>query len=219
MSIRILLLEDDILFAETLVDLLEDASYEVFHYTNGQEALDATYEQKFHLYIFDINVPLLNGIELLESLRLANDETPTIFLTSYKDKKMVHKGFSSGCDDYITKPFANDEFLLRVSARLRRCMLFEPLHVGDLQLNVKYKEVRYKEVVLELSNKEFELLTILMQHVNKTVPKELLMEALWNVCESGSDGALRVYINRLKQTLGDICIIENIRGVGYKLVS
>jgi DNA-binding response OmpR family regulator len=218
-SIKILLLEDDLLFGETLTDLLEDEGYEVFHYTNGQEVLDATYEQKFHLYILDINVPLLNGIDVLRALRDANDETPAIFLTSHKDSEMVKKGFGSGCDDYITKPFSNEELLLRIQARLRRGILEESLEVGSLVLDTKYKRVVCKGQELDLSKKEFELLMLLMQNANKAVPKEMMIEQLWSASESGSDGALRVYINRLKQILGEECSIENIRGIGYKLVS
>jgi len=217
-SIKILLLEDDILFGETLTDLLEDEGYEVFHYTNGQEVLDATFEQKFHLYILDINVPLMNGIDLLSALRGADDETPAIFLTSHDDSAMVKKGFSSGCDDYITKPFDLEEFLLRIQARLRREVAINLLEVGSLKLDAKYKRVMCAEEEIELSKKEFELLMLLMQHPNKAVPKEMMIEQLWSASESGSDGALRVYINRLKQILGDRCSIENVRGIGYKLV-
>ena len=93
--IKILLLEDDLLFGETLTDLLEDAGYEVMHSPNGQSALDATFKHRFDAYLLDINVPLIDGVSLLKELRDADDNTPAIFLTSHKDKEMLERGFLS----------------------------------------------------------------------------------------------------------------------------
>ena len=218
MSNKILLLEDDTLFAETIVDLLEENDYSVHHCTNGQDALDATYSAKFDLYLLDVNVPLIDGMKLLCELRSANDETPAIFLTSHKDKEMLKAGFINGADDYITKPFDTDELLLRIFALLKRVSSTKIESVGDLSHDTIHKRIFYKEEPLELSKKEYELLLLLMQHVNAPVTKELIINELWSSAESGSDGAIRVYINRIKQLLPELSI-ENIRGIGYKLVS
>jgi len=215
---RVLLLEDDLLFAETIVDLLEDEGYEVAHYPNGQDALDAIYDNNFDIYLLDINVPLIDGVSLLRELRGANDETPAIFLTSHKDKEMLEKGFLSGADDYVTKPFDMDELLLRIGALLRRLKKDEPECRGALCHDKVHQRVVYKGEPLELSKKEYELLVLLMQHCDAPVPKELILNELWSSAEGGSDGAIRVYINRIKQLLPDMRI-ENIRGIGYKLVS
>ncbi len=215
--INILLLEDDPLFGETLVDLLEESSYEVSHFTNGQDALDATFERKFDIYLLDINVPLIDGISLLSELRGADDNTPAIFLTSHKDKVMLEKGFSSGCDDYINKPFDSDELLFRIKALIKRSSSSIPASIGDFTHNIMHKSISYKGSLLELSNKEYMLLVLLLKHQNENVPKELISDTLWTSSESMSDGAIRVYINRLKQILAEVKI-ENIRGVGYKLV-
>ncbi len=214
---KILLLEDDSLFAETLVDLLEEASYEVFHFANGQDALDATFESKFDAYLLDINVPLIDGISLLSELRGVDDITPAIFLTSHKDKEMIKKGFLSGADDFLTKPFDSDEFIWRLTALLKRTYKEQPSQVGKLTHDREHKSISYDKKILELSKKEYALLVLLMSHVNASVPKELIFDELWSSSEGGSDGAIRVYINRLKQLLPEIKI-ENIRGVGYKLV-
>jgi len=216
-SSKLLLLEDDLLFGETLIDLLEDEGYEVAHFLNGQDALDATYKEKFDLYLLDINVPLIDGVSLLGELRSANDTTPAIFLTSHKDKEMLKKGFLSGGDDYLTKPFDNDELLLRLVALLKRTNKEHLKTVGLLSHDVLHKSISYKDKEIELSKKEYELLIILMNNVNKNVPKELILQELWHANEGGSEGAIRVYINRLKQLLPEIKL-ENIRGVGYKLV-
>ena len=216
--IKILLLEDDLLFGETLVDLLEEEGYDVTHSPNGQHALDTTYENKFDVYLLDINVPLIDGISLLKELRSAEDNTPTIFLTSHKDKEMLERGFVSGADDYLTKPFDNDELLLRLAALLKRSKKTETTCVNLLCHDATHKRILYDGVDIELSNKEYELLLLLMQHVNSPVPKELILDELWSRSEGGSDGAIRVYINRIKQILPDL-EIKNIRGIGYKLVS
>lgn len=218
MSIKILLLEDDLLFAETLTDLLEDENYSVVHTPNGQEALDIVYENKFDLYLLDINVPLINGLTFLGELRESNDNTPAIFLTSHKDKEMLKNGFRSGGDDYITKPFDNDELLFRINALLRRNKPKKNLCVGKLCHDELHHRIFYDKEELELSKKEYQLLLLLMTHVNAPVPKELIIDTLWSSAEAGSDGAIRVYINRIKQLLQDLSV-ENIRGIGYKLVS
>jgi len=205
------------LFGETLMDLLEEEGYEVEHFANGQDALDATYKGKFDLYLLDINVPLIDGVSLLDELRNAEDMTPAIFLTSHKDKSMLAKGFSSGADDFITKPFDNDELLWRLKALLKRTNKLQVLNVGAFFLDTTHKAISFEGETLELSKKEYELLVLLLKHANASVPKELIYDELWSSSEGGSDGAIRVYINRLKQLLPKVSI-ENIRGVGYKLV-
>jgi DNA-binding response OmpR family regulator len=216
-SIKILLLEDDLLFGETIVDLLEEEGYEVSHYPNGQDALDATFEEKFDLYLLDINVPLINGLSLLQELRSAQDTTPAIFLTSRKDKESLEEGFVNGGDDYITKPFDMDEMLLRVKAVLRRSNKEEANCISDFCYDELHKTIRYRGEILNLSQKEYALLLLFIKHYNETVPKELILDELWSISEGGSDGAVRVYVNRLKQMMPELQI-ENVRGIGYKLV-
>ncbi|MDQ1268429.1 MAG: Two-component system response regulator, partial [Campylobacterota bacterium] len=206
------------LFADTLVDLLEESGFEVEHVPNGQSALDKTFTQKFDLYLLDINVPLIDGTTLLKELRDSNDNTPAIFLTSHKDKEMLKKSFMSGGDDFLTKPFDSDELLLRMSALLKRVKKDISLSVGLLCNDDVHKRISYNNEELDLSKKEYELLLLLMKHANNTVPKEMILDELWSSSEGGSDGALRVYINRIKQLIPQMSI-ENVRGIGYKLVS
>ena len=214
---KILLLEDDLLFGETLVDLLESDGFEVFHFPNGQDALDATFESKFDAYLLDINVPLLDGVSLLSELRGANDNTPAIFLTSHKSKETLKSGFLSGADDYMTKPFDSNELLWRLKALLKRSKINEPEVIGKLTNDKLHKSMSYDGVDLVLSKKEYVLLSLFMKNLNENVPKELIFDELWSSSEGGSDGAIRVYVNRLKQLLPDMKI-QNVRGVGYKLV-
>lgn len=103
MKKRILLLEDDLLLGQTLVELLRSNGYSVMLVKRGDELLDATYEGSFDLYIFDINVPDMNGLELLKSLRDAQDDTPTVFISALVDLDSISKAFSIGAEDYIKK--------------------------------------------------------------------------------------------------------------------
>lgn len=218
MLTKILLLEDDALFGETLLDLLEEENYSVTLFPNGQAALDAIYNKKFDIYLLDINVPLINGITLLDELRCAEDKTPAIFLTSHKDKETLTKSFNVGADDYIIKPFDNDELLLRIRALLRRVNKGTKECIKLLCHDAKYSRFFYNKQELELSKKEYALLLVLVQQINNPVSKEIIFSELWSTSQTPSDGAIRVYINRLKQLLPEMKI-ENIRGVGYKLVS
>jgi len=218
MNASLLLLEDDLLLGETLTDLLEEEGYEVRLCRNGQEALDATFSANYDLYLLDINVPQIDGVTLLSELRDADDTTPAIFLTSYTEKSKRQEGFSSGADDYITKPFDNDELLWRIEALLRRSGKVSSPCAGRLCLDSEHQMVLFDGEPLELTRKEYVLLVLLMQHKGKTVTKAMIESVLWTSGEETSDGAMRVYINRIKQLIGAE-MIENIRGVGYRLVS
>lgn len=217
MSNKILLLEDDTLLGETLVDLLEEEDYTICYCTNGQEVLELTFKERYDLYLLDINVPFINGIDLLKELRNAADKTPTIFLTSHKEKEMICEGFLSGADDYIQKPFDSNELLLRIKAVLKRTNGDENECIADLCHDKKRKRIFYKKEELDLSQKEYMLLALFIKNANQVVTKEMILEELWNSSDDVSDGAIRVYINRLKHFLDD-AMIENIRGLGYRLV-
>ena len=215
---RILLLEDDLLLGESIEDLLDDSDYSVVWCKNGQEALDASFKNKFDLYLFDINVPLIDGITLLHELRSADDKTPTIYLTSHQDKSVLQKGFEVGADDYLKKPFDNDELLLRIKALIRRTQGSSKECVSDLCIERERLVISEEGRELRLSKKEYTLLTLFIENSNKIVSKEMIVEALWSQSEQSSDGAIRVLVTRLKQELQNVSI-ENIRGIGYRLVS
>lgn len=217
MSTKILLLEDDRLFGESLVDVLEEEGFEVVWCRNGQEALDATFQNHFDLYLLDINVPLLNGLELLKELRQADDATPAIYLTSHTEIGVLSEAFETGADDYLKKPFDIHELVVRVHAVLRRNKGSVKLSAGDLFLDEQHKCVRIGEKEIPFSLKEYQLMALFIRNAGEIVTKEMIVDALWSPSEMISEGAVRVYINRLKQEIGTERIV-NIRGVGYRLV-
>lgn len=214
----ILVLEDDELFANTLEDFLEEEGFSVDIANDGEECLDLNYEKKYDLYIFDINVPKINGLDLLKQLKSAGDNTPTIFLTSYKDKDTLQQGFLNGCDDYLRKPVDLDELILRIKALLKRNKKqFEIVTLSPtLSFNPETKRVLENGVDLNLSIKIADLLELFIENKGSIVTKDMIISKLWNIDQEYSEGSIRVYINHIKKLLGKESI-TNIKGIGYKI--
>jgi len=205
---KILLLEDDELLSVSIKELLETQGYEVTLVLDSDAASEATYNKKFDLYIFDINVPNMNGFELLGALRNAEDSTPTIFISALVDLESISKGFALGAEDYLKKPFDPMELLIRVNAKFTQ----------PTQNVLKYKDLEYDSArhiakkgdeVLSLGDVQLKFLELLLQ--NQVVDRELF----YDVMENPSPSALRTAITKLKKKLG--IEIKNVRGVGYTL--
>lgn len=215
--IKILLLEDDTLFAESLEDFLSELGFCVDVCTDGECALEKSYENRYNLLLLDVNVPKLNGFEVLQNIREQNNDTPAIFLTSFKDKESILKGFDKGADDYLKKPVDLDELHSRINALLKRTECFtKSMKVGKYVYYPKQKMLSYEKEELLLSKKLSDLLDILIEQKNQIVTKEIILQRLWEWHEEPSEGSLRVYINELKKILGKE-MIQNQKGVGYKL--
>jgi len=215
LSTKILLLEDDKLFNETLQDFLEEEGFVVECVLDPYSALDKTYETSYDLYLFDINLPYETGLELLKKLRDASDDTPTIFITSRKDKASLLEGFNHGGDDYLSKPVDLDELLVRIYALLRRQVRDEKIEIGGYHFDTLNKILYKEESTVELTPKAAALLYLLLEAKGQIVLTEQIKSTLWTASEASSDGALRVYITQLKKYFPQQ--IENIRGVGYKM--
>jgi len=213
MEIKILLLEDDNLFAETIAEFLEDERFSVDIANDPYSAYDLAYENSYDLYLFDINLPFENGIDALKSLRESGDETPAIFITSREDKESLIKGFNSGGDDYIKKPFDLDELLVRINAVLKRLGKKSWINLGDYTLDKEKKELFYKGKALKLSYKLYLLLELLVENSNKAISYEDIYTKLWDK-EEPNNATIRVYIVKLKKYFPNA--IETVRGYGYR---
>ena len=216
---KILVLEDDELFASTVEDFLSDEGFEVDIAFDGEECLELNFKKNYDLYIFDINVPKINGLELLEQLRKSKDNTPTIFLTSYKDKDTLQDAFIKGCDDYLKKPVDLDELLLRIKALLKRNKKqFDLVKLSNkIYFNPINKRVYEDELDLNLPIKVLELLELFIENRGEIVTKEMIISKLWATSEEYSEGSIRVYINQIKKLFENKDVISNIKGVGYKI--
>ena len=207
---NILLLEDDPNLAKSLVKYLQANGYLVDWVKHGEEAADMSYQKRYDLYLFDVNVPLLNGIELLKSLREAEDRTPTIFISAQIDLKSMEKGFAVGADDYIKKPFDPDELLLRVKSKTQAFK--QRVKVHDFSLDLISNNIYYRDTLFSMGDVQKSIFIELLKAYPNPVPKELLMEYLL----TQNDGALRVNIVKLKKETG--LEIVAVRGVGYKIL-
>jgi len=215
LSVKILLLEDDKLFNETLQDFLEEEGFTLDCVLDPYSALELTYENNYDLYLFDVNLPYESGFDLLKKLRTSGDSTPTIFITSRDDKASLMQGFKEGGDDYITKPVDLDELLLRIQAILRRQIRSEVIKIGKYTFDTLHKILYEDEKELVLTQKAAQLLFVLFKGQGSVVSTSQIKESLWSTSEDASDGALRVYVTQLKKYFPTQ--IENVRGIGYKM--
>lgn len=216
MKLKILLLEDDKLFNETLQDFLEEEDFEVDCVLDPYSALDFSYENNYDLYLFDVNLPYESGFDLLKRLRESGDQTPTIFITSRNDKDSLRKGFLYGGDDYIKKPVDLDELHLRINALLRRQIRSKRIILDAYEFDTRTKRLFHENKEEALSIKSGVLLFTLLEAQGTIVHTHTLKERLWSSAEDASDGALRVYVAQVKKYFPKR--LKNIRGVGYLLL-
>jgi DNA-binding response OmpR family regulator len=211
---RLLILEDDRLFNETLEDFLDEEGYDIKIALDPYTALELTYQYKFDLYLFDVNLPYENGFSLLHKLRDSGDMTPTIFLTSRDDKSSMVEGFNMGADDYMKKPIDLDELLLRIKALLRRQIRSDIIELDSYTIDCNAKKLYCNGELLSVTTKAIELLLLLISAKGEVVSIKNIENRLWHVNEDISLGAIRVYITTLKKHFPSN--ITNIRGVGYR---
>lgn len=203
----ILILEDDQVFGETLLLLLELEGYKPLWVRSIEEAEEITFNHKFDLYLFDINLPDGQGLKLLDLLRKASDETPTIFITGLIDLKYMEEGFKLGAIDYIKKPFQPEELLLRIASKFQK----SDLYYGNVVYNPHSQIVMLDKKVINLGRVATTIFAELLNNVGKMVSKEILLDLL----DQPSDVTLRVGINKIKKNLS--IDIKNIHAKGYML--
>jgi len=216
---KVLLLEDDIALADVISEYLEDSGFDLDLVYDGEEALTYAYESKYDLYIFDVNVPIIKGFDLLKTLRENGDPTPTIFVTSLNDISDISKGFESGADDYIKKPFELAELLLRIKNIQKRSFSQQRssiIYIDDnitFDLDTELLTIQHESI--SLPQKELKLLKHFLQHPNEVITFENLYKIMWDYDEDVSSDSLRAHIKNLRKHLTQD-MIENLRGVGYR---
>jgi len=218
---KILYLEDDKNLSQTVEELLLKEGYSVSVAYNAHEVLDLVYNEHYDLFLFDVNLPDMNGFELLQSLRDTGIETATIFTTSLESMENISKAYSVGADDYLKKPFFIDELLLRIKAVLKREFHSTNSLVTlskDIHFNLNSNEIIHKNSVIALNPKETSLLKLLLKHTNECVSFELIYQTLWAFNEEYSETSLRTYIKNLRHYISKENIIS-IKKVGYKYLT
>jgi len=205
---KVLLLEDDKILCETIKEVLEENHFQVTTAFNGNDAISIAYDEKFDVYIFDINLPDMSGIELLQSLKDASDDTPTIFMSANIDINTITKGFEAGAYDYIKKPFSPEELLVRLNSKFKNTAI---ISYNNIKYNKLSQEIFMDDKQIFLSYTQFAIFELLFSNISRVISKDDLLDCL----DSSSQSALRFAINKLKNTLN--IDIKNIRGVGYSI--
>lgn len=216
---KLLLAEDDALLADALCTQLRGAGYEVSHAPNGAVA-DFLLEREPHdLAVLDLGLPMMDGLEVLQKLRLRQPELPVLLLTARDSLDDRVAGLQAGADDYVTKPFDLAELLARLQALLRRSQRHSGTQsAGHLVLHEDSRSATLGTEAIELSGREWTLLSLLVQHQGKVVSKEQIQKA-WSGSEAtelGTGNSIEVYVHRLRRKLeGSGVGIRTVRGIGY----
>ncbi len=219
---KILLLEDDSNLNDTITEFLEDEGYVVDNVYDGYEAQDKLYESKYDLLLLDVNTPGVDGFTVLKEARENGVVSPSIFITSLDGVDDLEKGFKSGCDDYIRKPFILKELLIRIETLLRRGFFHEANDLIEISENIAYN-TKSNELIVDdkaqtLGNKESALFKLFMKQQDEVISHDRIYKELWDFDEDPSDTALRTYIKNIRKIIGKDRIVS-IKKQGYKFIS
>jgi two-component system response regulator MprA len=219
---RILVVDDDPAVTSVLRRGLAYEGYAVQTAASGEEALTAARERYPDLVVLDILLPGMSGHTVLERLRAADAQLPVLLLTAKDTPADEVEGLERGADDYVVKPFEFDVLLARVRALLRRQEAERPpvLRLGDLRLETGTRRAFRGEREIELTITEYDLLCQFLNHPQRVLPKQALMERVWGYAFGGTSNVLEVYVAQLRQKLeagGEPRLIHTLRGAGYVL--
>jgi len=220
---RILLVEDDRKIASFVIKGMKEAGFAVDYAVDGEEGLDLALHEPYDAAIIDIMLPKLDGLMLIERLRVQGRNTPVIILSAKRTVDDRVKGLQAGGDDYLTKPFSFAELLARVQGLIRRATrAAEPalLKAGDLSLSLLTREVRRGDEKIELQPREFALLEYFLRNKGHVLSKTMILEHVWDYSFDPQTNVVDVLVCRLRNKLDrdfENKIIHTIRGVGYVL--
>jgi two-component system response regulator TrcR len=222
----ILLIEDEPVLASIIKESLESRGFEVALAGNGIEGWSLYHSLKPELCIVDVMLPKKDGFTLVREIRSVNQRIPLIFLTARTQTEDVLKGLELGADDYMKKPFSMEELILRIKALLRRNQVADSAviqrityEVGRLQFNHQRLEITGNGQTAILSQREADLLLLLLQHKNKLLDRKTALLKLWGEDNRFNARSMDVYVTRLRKFLKTepTINIQSIRGQGYKL--
>jgi two-component system, OmpR family, copper resistance phosphate regulon response regulator CusR len=215
---NVLLVEDEDRIASFVEKALQRRGFDVRRVVTGGEALGAV-SAGVDIVVLDLGLPDIDGLDVLRALRKSWASLPVVILSARSDIDDRVVGLDLGADDYVPKPFAIDELVARIRARLRR----QPdgtstkLNVGDLELDLIAHRARLTGKIVELTSREFALLEMLMRHPGQAVPRSDLLSNVWGLDFDPRSNLVDVYIRYLRRKVGDDRI-QTVRGIGYRLV-
>jgi DNA-binding response OmpR family regulator len=215
---RVLVIEDEDRIASFLAKGLRAAGYAVDRAATGAEGIELGRSPHVDLIVLDLGLPDIDGSEVLRELRTAEVRTPVIILSARGDIDDRVAGLNLGADDYLAKPFAFDELLARVRARLRRVgdEAGTTVRAGDVELDLLTRRAAIGNRTVELTGREFALLETLLRHPNQVLSREQLLSRVWGLSFDPGSNLVDVYVGYLRRKLGE-GVVETVRGVGYRL--
>jgi two-component system copper resistance phosphate regulon response regulator CusR len=219
---RILLVEDEEKVTRFVKRGLQAESFAVDSFADGREGLQMALINSYDLIILDLTLPSLGGMEILKRIRLGNKEVPVLILTARDAIGDKIQNFEAGADDYLTKPFAFAELLVRVKALLRRGPVTRSnlIKIGDLEIDRVTHQVRRNQNTIKLTAKEYSLLEYLAVNAGRVLSRTMIVEHVWDQSFEGFTNIVDVYIRQLRAKVDDaseVKLIKTIRSVGYVL--
>ncbi len=220
---RILLVEDDPTTSKSVELMLSNANLNVYATDLGEEGVDLAKLYDYDLILLDLNLPDMNGHEVLRKLRMAKIETPTLVLSGYDDAENKIKSFGFGADDYMTKPFHREELIARIHAIVRRSKghAQSSIQTGNVLVNLDAKTVEVEGQPVHLTGKEYQMLELLSLRKGTTLTKEMFLNHLYGGMDEPELKIIDVFIcklrKKLSQATGGENYIETVWGRGYVL--
>lgn len=215
---RILLVEDNAALADGLVQILSGAGHAVDHMDDGASAEALIAAERFDLVVLDLNLPQMDGLEVLRRMRQRRDPAAVLILTARGSPEERVRGLDLGADDYLVKPFDIAEFEARVRSLLRRQagLRAAEVAVGQVLLDLTARRFLAGGQPMELPAREHALLELLFMRAGKVVPKETIMQSMTTLDDSLSDNAIEQYASRLRRRLAPFGVqLRTARGIGY----
>jgi DNA-binding response OmpR family regulator len=223
MNMRLLLVEDDRKIASFIVKGMRQAGMAVDHALDGEEALDFIRAAPYDAAIVDVMLPKLDGLSFVEEIRREKNNTPVLILSAKRSLDDRVRGIQKGGDDYLVKPFAFTELLVRVQALIRRSSgTTEPtsLTVGDLTIDLLKRTAYRADEEIDLQPREFALLEYLMRNTDRPISKTMILEHIWDFHFDPQTNVVDVLVCRLRSKIDrdfPVKMIQTIRGIGYAL--
>ena len=217
----ILVVDDEPSVRDLISDALNLAGYNSISAAHGLEALTKLRENQIDLMILDINMPNMDGYEVLQRMREQGSKKPVIVLTARLDREDTKRAFELGADDFVRKPFGIEELTLRVNAILKRSRSLSEnesvIVAGTIVMNLDQHQVFVDELAIDLSPTEFRLLQTFMENPGRVLSKNFLLTEVWGVDNYADPNAVETYVSYLRKKLGSSLPLRTVRGVGYQL--
>lgn len=221
---KVLLVENELKLGEYVKKGLSEAGFIVDHQLTGLDGYHAMMTEEFSVILMDVMLPDVSGFELVRNYRAAGKHTPVLFLTAKDDLDDKIKGIEIGGDDYLTKPFAFAELIVRIKSLLRRANQADYkstlMQIADLKMDIAKRTVHRGDTPIKLTAKEFSLLQFLLERRGEVLPRSIIASQVWDMNFDNDTNVIDVAIRRLRIKIDDefdTKLIHTVRGMGYRL--